>query len=229
MNTFVLSDIHGCNLTLQKALQNIGLKEGDELIFLGDYIDRGPDSKGVIDTILHLKASGYQVHCLKGNHEEMMLQAFYDTNVLKGWLRNGGDTTLDSFGIQDLSDLDRQYIVFLMGLSVCYTKDNFLFVHAGLNFEVADPMSDLFSMLWIRNWYEDINYHWLEDRYIIHGHTPRPIDELKTMLDNLPQQRYLNLDSGCIYTERPGHGHLSVLHLNSMQLHLEPCVEAFTQ
>ena len=74
MSKYAISDIHGCIATFKTLLDKIKFSKEDELYLLGDYIDRGPDSKGVIDHIWYLQKSGYQVHCLRGNHENMLLQ-----------------------------------------------------------------------------------------------------------------------------------------------------------
>ena len=74
---WVISDIHGCLFTLRSLIETkIKPSANDELIFLGDYIDRGPESKGVIDYIINLKNQGIETVCLKGNHEEYMLSAY---------------------------------------------------------------------------------------------------------------------------------------------------------
>jgi serine/threonine protein phosphatase 1 len=69
-----ISDIHGNNKTFLDLLDKIALTKDDELYLLGDYIDRGPDSKGVIDTIWKLMDDNYRVFCIKGNHEEMLFR-----------------------------------------------------------------------------------------------------------------------------------------------------------
>ena len=97
MRTFVISDIHGNNELFRKSLKLVAFKKSDKLILLGDLIDRGIDSKGVLDTTLLLLETGLDVECLMGNHEKMLLDAFLNTNNLNQWLLNGGDKTLSSF------------------------------------------------------------------------------------------------------------------------------------
>jgi len=75
MKKYVISDIHGCAKTFKALVDRISFSREDELYLLGDYIDRGPDSKGVIDHIWDLLETGYTVHCLTGNHEQMFLHA----------------------------------------------------------------------------------------------------------------------------------------------------------
>jgi serine/threonine protein phosphatase 1 len=92
LKKFAISDIHGCNRTFNEVLQKTGLNKDDQLFLLGDYIDRGPDSKGVIDTIFNLQNEGYQVHCLRGNHEQMLMDAWQknDFHYTRRWLMHGG-------------------------------------------------------------------------------------------------------------------------------------------
>ena len=80
MNKFAISDIHGCAKNFKALLDRISLSLGDELYLLGDYIDRGPDSKGVIDHVWQLQKTGHTVHCLCGNHEQRLRR-----NCLEFW------------------------------------------------------------------------------------------------------------------------------------------------
>ena len=97
MRRFAISDIHGCRATFEKMLTEVlQLQKEDTLYLLGDYIDRGPDSRGVIDHIWALQKEGYQVHCLRGNHEQMLL----DEVDKDGFWYKGNRATLDSFQIK---------------------------------------------------------------------------------------------------------------------------------
>ena len=97
MRTFVISDIHGNNELFRNSLKQVGFNQEDRLILLGDLIDRGVDSKGVLDTVMLLMDTGFNLDCLIGNHEKMFLDASLSTTNLNHWLRNGGDKTLASF------------------------------------------------------------------------------------------------------------------------------------
>lgn len=91
--TFVIPDIHGCCRTFRQLLfHRLELQKTDTLYLLGDYIDRGPDSKGVIDTILELQRDGYDVQAIKGNHEEMLIETFESGSdeSLMNWMENWG-------------------------------------------------------------------------------------------------------------------------------------------
>lgn len=133
MSIFVFGDVHGCNDALVALLTHIQPSHDDTLIFLGDMIDRGMDSKGVIDTIWR-----YQQHCqviaIMGNHEQMLLDAYHDRYYLKYWLKFGGDSTLRSFGLtadlHGLLALPKPYVSWLKNLQPYYENNHFIFSHA---------------------------------------------------------------------------------------------------
>ncbi|MCB0705011.1 MAG: serine/threonine protein phosphatase [Saprospiraceae bacterium] len=218
--TLILTDIHGCNATLKKLLEKLDPQAEDHFCFLGDYIDRGPDSKGVIDTIWALEKQVKKVTCLMGNHEELLLEGHRgNATFLDIWLRNGGRQTLQSFDAKSVFDIPDKYLRFFADTRQWAEVDGAILVHAGLNFQQDshNPFADPESMRWIRLWYQSINYDWLGDRIIIHGHTPTPLEKIQDMKENLEQNRYLNLDSGCVY-DRPGEGYLTAFDLTNKEL-----------
>jgi len=116
MPRYAITDIHGCAKTFKKMLAELNFSQKDKLYLLGDYIDRGPDSKGVLDHILDLQSSGYEVHCLKGNHEEKILLSRHDINQSRNWLTWGGKETLESFGVDKINDIDNKYLEWMEAL-----------------------------------------------------------------------------------------------------------------
>ena len=149
---WVIPDIHGCSKTL-KSLVNTLIKptRNDELYFLGDYVDRGADSKGVIDFIRNLKNDGYNVTALKGNHEDFMVELYDAEKQAKNtwwhrlgdrkhkvWMEIGGKATLSSFGVTHVRDVPVDYIEWMRGLKYYILLDKFVLVHAGLNFKNED-------------------------------------------------------------------------------------------
>src|SRR5258705_3252599 len=103
---FVIGDIHGCCNTFKKLLlEKLSIQKSDIIYCIGDYVDRGNDSKGVIDFIISLRIKGYQIHTLRGNHEQMMLDSTINHSRLNLWLKNGGIETLNSFGISSVTEL----------------------------------------------------------------------------------------------------------------------------
>jgi serine/threonine protein phosphatase 1 len=200
--SFAISDIHGCSQTFTALLDKIAFSKSDSLYLLGDYIDRGPNSKGVIDQILKLTEEGYRVHCLRGNHEQMMLDGLTDNNKKCAWEMAGGKEALLSFGVDDLSEIPEKYIRFFHNLEYYFEADGYILVHAGLNFWKTGRLEDKTSMLWSRSWYDDIDYEWLGERIIIHGHTPQSRMESDEQLAFIQTQRYLNIDNGCVFAHR---------------------------
>lgn len=200
MPTYVIGDIHGCVKTFSKLLHQISYSKDDELYLLGDYIDRGPDSKGVIDKILGLQSTGYKVYTLRGNHEQMMVDSIKDHSHLKLWLVNGGAEALESFGEMGLADIDPKYLHFLEQTKYYFEVGKYVLVHAGLNLGIKDPLSDTDSMLWSRRKFS-VRFG---DKTIIHGHTPT---SLRDILAQDPDGPFINLDGGCVY-DHPGMGNL---------------------
>lgn len=204
---FIIGDIHGCANTLKKMiLEKIKIRKSDEIYCLGDYIDRGPDSKGVIDFILLLRKQGYQIHTLRGNHEQMMLDSEKDEDAKLFWTKNGGDKTLRSFNVKTISALKAEYTSFFEKTELYVQTKDFILVHAGLNFRSGDPLSDKESMLWIRGFRVDRDY--LKGKLLVHGHTPVSRDFILSQ----PFENAINLDGGCVYKGTDGYGSLFALN-----------------
>lgn len=130
---YAIGDVHGCNSLLIRLLTTISPQKDDTLIFLGDVIDRGANSKGVLDTIIYYQ-SICQVILIQGNHEEMMLGAIHDKEYLKYWLKFGGIETLQSFGVrinqQGLRQIPYAYYKLLKSSLTYYETEDFIFTHA---------------------------------------------------------------------------------------------------
>lgn len=223
MRKIAISDIHGCNSTFEALLQQINFSKEDQLFLLGDYIDRGQFSKQVLDTIFRLKAEGYQLQCLRGNHEEMLLWALSGHSYnLETFLRNGGDVTLASFDVKHPRDIPEQYLNFLENLPLWIEAEEYIFVHAGLHFMPGtSPFEHTDKMLWIRNWYVDLDLEWLGARYIVHGHTPTPHATIQNLFRHFKGLRVINIDAGCVFRQA-GYGHLCAVDLSNQLLYFEP-------
>ena len=225
MRQFVIGDVHGCKVSLVALLKKIDLQIDDELYFLGDYIDRGPDSKGVFDTIFSLREAGHKVVCLLGNHEAMMLGALSGNKEDEyDWKKHGGKQTLQSFGIWEFYDLPRAYPDFMKEMPLVVEVGDYILVHGGLNFNQKDPIKPTQQMIWIRDWYAKINYEWLGNRVILHGHTPQTVEETKNQLINLERDRLLNLDCGCVFNKSL-YNSLVCFELKSKQLYVQKNIE----
>ncbi len=206
---FAIGDIHGCAQELSELINKLPLEQNSKIIFLGDYIDRGPNSKDVIDQILNLKKK-YEVVTLMGNHEAMLLAFLQDpsSSMAGFFILNGGSATLASYIHQD-----NQYVIpedhldFFNSLAIYHETNNYLFVHAGVP---NIPLSQIninehkHDLLWIRESFLNSSFRW--DKMIVHGHTPQKSPE-KT-------NYRINLDTGCVFN-----GALTALELPSGVFH----------
>ncbi len=203
---FFIGDIHGCSETFRKLVkERIGIRKDDTLCCLGDYVDRGPDSKGVVDFIMELREGGYRIYTLRGNHEQMLLDSEEGGFQYDLWMQNGGYQSLESFGIDTVQELSPLYKDFFNATEFYIETDDFIAVHAGLNFETRNPLHDIEAMLWIRDFWVDGSY--LKNKVLIHAHTPISGDML--ILQELAGA--VNLDGGCVYKHIPGLGSLFAL------------------
>lgn len=209
---FVIGDIHGCSKTFTKLLlEEIKIKKTDRVYCIGDYIDRGNDSRGVIDLIIKLRLKGYKIHTLRGNHEQMMIDAPLNEIKLNHWLKNGGLNTLASFNAKTLNEVPDKYISFLKKTKHLIVTNKYIFVHAGLNFKAANPFKDKESMLWVRD--SSLDALKLGGRLLIHGHSPV---SLNSILKQHNEYR-INIDAGCVFSEYPEFGHLIAVSLPDLK------------
>ncbi len=210
---FVISDIHGCHRTFRYLVSEVlRLERADELYLLGDMIDRGPDSRGVLDFIMGLRARGFRVTGVMGNHEEMLLRAGESPAMMELWLLNGGLATLRSFRATGVGDIPVQYRTLLRDLPDYVTLDGFVIVHAALNFDMMDPFADRDAMLWMRDC--TVIPARIGGRRLVSGHTPVTRRQVEA---SLATDRIL-LDNGCVFSGRPGLGSLTALELNTMKV-----------
>ena len=226
MNIFAIGDIHGCLkqlVTLQDKIFNYPQynKEEDLLLYLGDYIDRGPSSKDVINHILQLQTEGIKSIFLMGNHEQFMIDFLFNKiNNLSNWLMNGADQTFKSYdieiaefikdGFEDdnveklrdifLSKLTKEHVYFFNNLKLTYIMGDYLFVHAGINPEKSLSEQNKMDFLWARSdKFFDKNFEF--EKIIVHGHSPE-----KEVI-NFPYR--INVDTGSFFS-----GKLSCVCLN---------------
>jgi serine/threonine protein phosphatase 1 len=210
-----IGDIHGCFMPFYElVVKTVDLKKSDRLILLGDYIDRGDQSREVVDFIMDLQNKGYDITPLSGNHEMMLADAYRDRSMLPLWYMNSGITTLISFGINDISEMPGKYLDFFNRLEYYKAVGDFLFVHAGFNNYADDPFEDKYYMVWeCRPSYDN---PLLQGKTIIHGHRRRFVGEVRQLISE--KSKVIPLDTGCIYERELGYGFLSALEVNSMQL-----------
>lgn len=216
---FAISDIHGCYKPFYELIVNtIKLRKSDHLILLGDYIDRGDQSKEVIDFIIDLGKEGFNITPLTGNHEVMLIDAYHDPDALPLWLMNSGISTLISFGIQDIRKIESRYLEFFSTLEYYRIIDNVVFVHAGFDDFAVNPFSDKQSMIWecLPSYQNPV----LSGKTIIHGHRPKTISYVRKLISE--KSKVIPIDTGCVYEMQTGYGNLSALEVNSMTLYSVP-------
>jgi serine/threonine protein phosphatase 1 len=202
---YAVGDIHGRADLLDETTARIDedlarrpIKYAVE-IYLGDYIDRGPDSRGVID-LLTVRLVRNRAVCLRGNHEALMETFLQDPAVLQSWLPLGALQTFASYGISPRSgretaaDFHRSFMatfprtheLFLQCLRNSFHCGDFLFVHAGIRPGVPIELQDSSDMLWIRD--EFLNSQQAHGTFVVHGHTPVPHPDIR--------HNRINIDTG---------------------------------
>ena len=190
---FAIGDIHGCADKLHALMDRIPIDyAGDSLIFIGDYIDRGPGSFEVVDYLVDLKRSYPQIVFLKGNHEDM-LQKYLEGTDRFTYLFNGGQQTLDSYlnrqNKSEFSPIPSDHLEFYKSLTLYYQTEDYIFVHAGIREKIPLNEQDPEEILWIR---EDFIYSKFDfGKRVIFGHTP--------FSEPLVKPNKIGIDTGAVY------------------------------
>jgi serine/threonine protein phosphatase 1 len=196
--TYAVGDIHGCRdllVQLLEAIETDAHGRAYALVFLGDYIDKGPDSAGVIDTLMRLQARpAHSIVCLKGNHDCLMVEAVAGETAQAKWLAMGGGAVLAQYGVSRAADLPPAVLAWVDSLPTSHEDESRYFVHAGA--DPAYPLSvqkDVIRMS-MRGAFIEQDHDF--GKHIVHGHTPQ--------LSGLPDlRRYrTNLDTGVAWTGR---------------------------
>ncbi len=210
---YVIGDIHGRKDLLLPLLDRIDRDRSHRndvrthLIFLGDYVDRGPMSSGVIDQMLDIVNSDMNVIALKGNHEAAMMSFLQDPVKGKRWLHYGGDATLRSYGVDiDLAGLSEETIVkagrrlkknlpdshlkFIGTLKSGHSMGDYFFVHAGIEPGTAIDEQREHDLLWIRDSF--LAHEGLYEKVVVHGHSIIPEPEFR--------ENRIGIDTGAFYS-----------------------------
>jgi serine/threonine protein phosphatase 1 len=200
MSCYVFGDIHGCLAEVRYLIEQLPLEQSDRVVFLGDYIDRGPESKGVVCYLLELRNQGkVDTVFLKGNHEDMFLDYLgFTGNHGDVFLNNGGQATLRSYGISEASfagteivdQLPQAHLDFFRNLETFFVVEPYLCVHAGIQPLKKLEEQTAADMYWIRGEFIR-NPHKLPFT-VLFGHTPH-----KEVLFDLPYK--IGLDTGLVY------------------------------
>lgn len=218
MTRYAIADIHGGSKTFLTMLDRLRLQLGDQLYLLGDYIDRGPDSKGVLDIILRLMDGGYAVLPVLGNHEDMLRQAVAGVDTNGYWMEGWGRETLKSFGVTYPQKIPLRYLTLLEQMPYLRTDENFAFVHAGLDMTTDDPLTESspVAMMWGNT--NPFSLDRLRGRILVTGHRVRPLQLIEySLLTN-----HFQLDNGAFTDMQPDYGSLVALNLDAMELTTQP-------
>ena len=206
MSIIAIGDIHGCARTLDTLLQTLAPTPEETLLFVGDYIDRGPDSKGVIDRLIQLKKE-HPCIFLRGNHEDLLLR-YLDHGEFDLWAINGGMSTLASYGLFEKGQaLPEKHVRFVRDTVLYHETEKHLFVHAGIrpHLSVGENLmeNDPAVFLWERSHLKAEQTLW--EKTVVCGHTPvsQPV--------SLPH--LINIDTGCVFYTHPHLGHLTAVRL----------------
>ena len=181
-----IGDIHGEIKKLDSLLDKLCLEESDTVIFLGDYIDRGPNPKEVIEKLLQLSN---QINCvfLKGNHEDMLLKLLETKKEedIEHWLLSGGISTFDNYG--GFPQIFHTHRDFFENLKPYYVTDKYFFSHAGINpnKQISEQNDD--DLYWIRE--EFIGFEHNLDKTVVFGHTP--------FTEPYIEHNKIGIDTGC--------------------------------
>jgi serine/threonine protein phosphatase 1 len=219
---FAVGDVHGCSKTLRALVEEkISLTTDDTLYLLGDYIDRGPDSKGVLDYLLDLRNSNYDIRPLRGNHEQLLLDSVSDPGAQRLWYNNGGWGTQHEFGVTSAAEIPQLYRDFLALLPHLFVTDDYVLTHAGLDFNAPDPIHDTsdYDLLWIRD--SNIQPAKLGGRTLVCGHTMTPLFAIEKSL----YSSVIYLDNGCFDKGQSCYGSLVALNLDSRELLVQENIE----
>ncbi|MCK4986535.1 MAG: serine/threonine protein phosphatase [Desulfobacterales bacterium] len=190
---FVVGDIHGCFDKLCALMDKIPINNTrDQLIFIGDYIDRGPSSFDVVNYLIDFKKRVPGTIFIKGNHEDM-LQNYLDGSDRFTYLLNGGQQTMDEYlnrsDNKEPFPIPSEHLEFFNSLQLYYQTDDYIFVHAGLREKVPLESQDKMDLLWTRDEFihSDFNF----GKRVIFGHTP--------FKEPLLQANKIGIDTGAVY------------------------------
>ncbi|KMJ57679.1 serine/threonine protein phosphatase [Bacillus sp. LL01] len=214
-----ISDIHGDLDKFERLLEIIQYdKNQDQLLLLGDYVDRGPKSRAVLDKVIKLTAEG--AITLIGNHDKMMIDAFDNTEDplhLKRWYYNGGIKTLQNYGYDiekddakywystdempeplAINEQIRPHLEFLKTLPFYYETDTHIFVHAGVHPDTTLEVTDPHTLVWIR---EEFHKGYTGEKTVVFGHTPTKNLHKKEEV-YIGENNIIGIDGGCAYGGR---------------------------
>jgi serine/threonine protein phosphatase 1 len=171
--TYAIGDIHGRLDVLDACIERIEQHRAGQpakTVFLGDYIDRGPNSRGVVDRLIAGSQSDMTWVVLGGNHEDMALLAYHEPETHRGWwVANGGGATLVSYPDKNISG---EHLYWMSQLPTIHLDEHRLFVHAGVYAGIPLAEQNADHLRWVRHGRND-EVPLLDGQYVVHGHTPQ--------------------------------------------------------
>ncbi len=169
MRILAIGDIHGCRKALETMADFVGFNEGDRIITLGDYVNKGPDSKGVLDFLIDLEQT-QRLIALRGNHEIVMLRSRYDLEARKTWLGESfcGAVTLASYQTDDIASIPQAHWDFLERTQTYHEEAAHFFVHASVDPQL--PLSDQGNFMPFWAYFSDAAPH-LSGKIMVCGHS----------------------------------------------------------
>lgn len=217
----VISDIHGELEKWESLMEKVDYNpEKDQLILLGDYVDRGPASRGVLEKVMELQSKGAIV--LMGNHDHMMIKSFeQDPVFIERWFRNGAQKTLVSYGhvageqevgpeSLELTPELEKHIAFLSGLDCYYETDEYIFVHGGVHPTTPLAETDPYTLMWIR---DEFHKGYKGEKTVVFGHTPSENFHGKNDV-YFGENNIIGIDGGAVFG-----GQLNCLELPSKKVY----------
>ena len=216
-----LADIHGCYRTLEALLKKLDSFRYGKFIFLGDYIDRGPDSKSVLELLIDFREDHDTIR-LRGNHEQMMLDAVNKGDISL-WMLNGGSQTLKSYGLEAGNlDIPPRHFDFINEMEVYYETDEYFFVHAGLppDLRISDATKN-----------NEMKYEFLWERSHLDLELDKPVWEKKVVFGHTPlhmpilTEKMIGIDTGCVFPHLTGMGYLTAAVLPDEQFIYQKNIE----
>jgi serine/threonine protein phosphatase 1 len=231
---YAIGDIHGRADLLEKLLFQIGVdanrypSDRSLMVFLGDYVDRGPDSRKVIELLVECSGS-HEAIFLKGNHESFIPRFLHDPSSLKDWRLFGGLETLASYGLtpsinpsareQDLlavelgRSMPARHLNFLETLDLSFCCGDFYFVHAGIRPEIPMAKQREEDLLWIRD--DFLSWEKPFEKFIVHGHTPVRTPDIRSNRANIDTGAFATGRLTCLVIE--GSGMVPLIDVQSWQ------------
>lgn len=207
-----IGDIHGCAESSKALLTTLNEQYGNDpvYVFVGDYIDRGPDSKKAVEDLVHFNED-HRCIFLRGNHDQMLLDA-YEKNEWDLWLSNGGNTTLANYNsVPGKFDLPESHYDFFKDTILYWETEDFFFVHGGISPDLSiqenlESEYERSQFLWQREHVHSGNNNW--EKTVVFGHTP--------VREPIVEENMIGIDTGCVYQEK-GYGILTAVVLPEMK------------